>query len=70
MASVLKFYKNGGETLATFNNSRHISKKLLNQIILRANFKKAKKYLKWQPKISFKSLVKEMVDYDLKKTKK
>ena len=39
MASVLKFYKNGGETLATFNNSRHISKKLLNQIILRANSK-------------------------------
>lgn len=41
-----------------------------DKIILRANFKKAKKYLKWQPKISFKSLVKEMVDYDLKNTKK
>jgi GDPmannose 4,6-dehydratase len=49
-----------------------IDKKLIrpnDKIILRANFKKAKKYLKWQPKISFKSLVKEMVDYDLKNTK-
>ena len=26
--------------------------------------KKAKKILKWKPKISFKSLVKEMVEYD------
>ena len=39
MASVLKFYKNGGETLTTFNNSKHTNKKLLNQIILRANSK-------------------------------
>lgn len=39
MASVLKFYKINGETLATFNNSKSINKKLLNQIILRANSK-------------------------------
>ena len=48
-----------------------IDKKLIrpnDKIILRANFKKAKKYLKWQPKISFKSLVQEMVDHDLKNT--
>ena len=46
-----------------------IDKKLFrpnDKIILRANFKKAKKILKWSPKISFKSLVHEMVDYDLK----
>ena len=50
-----------------------IDKRLIrpnDRIILRANFKKAKKYLKWQPKISFKSLVHEMVDHDLKNTKK
>ena len=50
-----------------------IDKKLIrpnDKIILRANFNKAKKYLKWQPKISFKSLVQEMVDHDLKNTLK
>ena len=33
--------------------------------VLRADFKKAKKILKWKPKISFKSLVEEMVKNDL-----
>ena len=45
-----------------------IDKKLFrpnDNIILKANFNKAKKILNWQPKISFKSLVNEMVDYDL-----
>tara|TARA_B100000902_G_scaffold398070_1_gene463683 strand:- start:2117 stop:3076 length:960 start_codon:yes stop_codon:yes gene_type:complete len=37
-----------------------------DKIILKADFKKAKKFLKWSPKISFKSLVREMVDHDLK----
>ena len=36
-----------------------------DNIILKANFNKAKKILNWKPKISFKSLVNEMVDYDL-----
>ena len=36
-----------------------------DKIILKADFKKAKKILKWSPKISFKSLVREMVDHDL-----
>ena len=46
-----------------------IDKKLFrpnDKIILKANFSKAKNKLKWKPKISFKYLVKEMVDYDLK----
>ncbi len=45
-----------------------IDKKLFrpnDKVILKANFKKAKKILKWKPKISFKSLVHEMVDFDL-----
>ena len=45
-----------------------IDKKLFrpnDTTILKANFSKAKNKLKWKPKISFKSLVKEMVDYDL-----
>ena len=45
-----------------------IDKKLFrpnDKIILKANFSKAKNKLKWKPKIKFKSLVKEMVDYDL-----
>ena len=33
---------------------------------LRGDYKKAKKLLKWKPKISFKSLVKEMVQEDIK----
>jgi GDPmannose 4,6-dehydratase len=52
-----------------YKNHIKIDKKLFrpnDKIILRADFKKAKKILKWSPKISFKSLVHEMVDYDLK----
>ena len=55
-----------------YKNHIKIDKKLFrpnDKIILRADFKKAKKILKWSPKISFKSLVHEMVDYDLKTTK-
>ena len=37
-----------------------------DKVILKANFNKAKKILKWKPTITFKSLVKEMVEYDLK----
>ena len=36
-----------------------------DNIILKANSNKAKKILNWKPKISFKSLVNEMVDHDL-----
>ena len=38
-----------------------------DKVILKANFNKAKKKLKWKPTITFKSLVKEMVEYDLRK---
>ena len=34
---------------------------------LLGNSRKARKELKWKPRISIKELVKEMVDYDLKK---
>ena len=34
--------------------------------ILRADFKKANKTLKWKPTINFNQLVKEMVNEDLK----
>jgi GDPmannose 4,6-dehydratase len=47
-----------------------IDKKLFrpnDKTILRANSSKAKHYLNWKPQISFKSLVEEMVDSDLKK---
>ena len=37
-----------------------------DKITLKANFSKAKTKLKWKAKISFKSLVYEMVDYDIK----
>ena len=37
-----------------------------DKVILKANFNKAKRILKWKPTITFKSLVKEMVEYDLK----
>jgi GDPmannose 4,6-dehydratase len=37
---------------------------------LLGNSSKAKKKLKWKPKISFKNLVKEMIDYDYNKLKK
>ena len=37
-----------------------------DKVILKADFRKAKKILKWKPRISFKSLVIEMVNHDLK----
>mgnify|MGYP001429645014 CR=1 FL=1 len=37
---------------------------------LKGNYNKAKKILKWSPKINFKKLVKEMVESDLKEQKK
>ena len=37
-----------------------------DEIILKADFRKAKKILKWKPQISFRSLVKEMVNHDLR----
>ena len=40
-----------------------------DKIILKADFKKAKKILKWKPQISFRSLVQEMVNHDFKMTK-
>jgi GDPmannose 4,6-dehydratase len=51
-----------------YKNYIKIDKKLFrpnDKIVLMANFNKAKKILKWKPKISFKSLVREMVEYDL-----
>ena len=45
------------------------NKKLLRPAeveILRANYNKAIKVLKWRPKVDFKQLVKEMVEEDLK----
>ena len=50
-----------------------IDKKLLrktDKIILRADFKKAKTLLKWKPQINFKSLINEMVNFDLNKQEK
>ena len=50
-----------------------IDKKLyrpVDKFNLRANSIKAYKVLKWKPKITFKSLIKEMVDSDLSKFKK
>jgi GDPmannose 4,6-dehydratase len=37
---------------------------------LRGDFSKAKKLLKWKPKISFKQMIKEMVSYDLEELAK
>ena len=37
---------------------------------LKADFSKAKKLLKWKPKVTFKELVIEMVESDLKFVKK
>ena len=34
---------------------------------LRGNFNKAKKVLKWRPKKNIKTLIKEMIDYELEK---
>ena len=47
-----------------------VDKKLFrpnDKVILKADYNKAKKILKWKPTITFKSLVKEMVEHDLKK---
>tara|TARA_Y100001958_G_C21178531_1_gene508876 strand:+ start:392 stop:1351 length:960 start_codon:yes stop_codon:yes gene_type:complete len=47
----------------------HIDKKFMrpnDNIILKADYRRAKKILRWKPKISFRSLVHEMVDFDLK----
>ncbi len=52
-----------------YRNYIKIDKKFFrpnDNIILKADYKKAKKILKWKPKISFRSLVNEMVDFDLK----
>ena len=38
-----------------------------DKVSLKADFKKAKKLLNWKPTITFKSLVKEMVEHDLRK---
>ena len=46
-----------------------IDKKLYrpnDKVLLKANFNKAKRVLKWKPKTNFKSLVREMVNNDLK----
>ena len=51
-----------------YKNHIKIDKKLFRpneKVVLKANFNKAKKILKWKPTISFKSLVREMVEYDL-----
>ncbi len=53
-----------------YNNYIKIDKKLFrpkDKVVLKANFNKAKKLLKWKPTITFKSLVKEMVEHDLNK---
>jgi GDPmannose 4,6-dehydratase len=53
-----------------YKNYIKIDKRLFrpnDKVILKANFNKAKKILKWKPTITFKSLVKEMVDHDLNK---
>ena len=45
-----------------------IDKKLFrpnDKVILKADFRQAKLKLKWKPKITFESLVNEMVDYDI-----
>ena len=49
-----------------------IDKKFLrpnDKTILKADFRKAEKLIKWKPKINFKSLVTEMVEHDLKFSK-
>ena len=51
-----------------YKNYIKIDKKLFrpnDKVVLKANFNKAKKILKWNPTISFKSLVREMVEHDL-----
>jgi len=41
-----------------------------DNIILKADFKKAKKNLNWSPKTNFKQLVHKMVDFDIRQLKK
>ncbi len=41
-----------------------------DNIILKADFKKAKKILNWSPKTNFKQLVHKMVDFDIRQLKK
>jgi len=41
-----------------------------DNIILKADFKKAKKILNWSPKTNFKQLVHKMIDFDIKQLKK
>ena len=41
-----------------------------DNIVLKANFKKAKKILNWSPKTNFKQLVHKMVDFDISQLKK
>ena len=41
-----------------------------DNVILQADFTKAKKNLKWKPKTSFKQLVHQMVDFDMNQLKK
>ena len=48
-------------------NKRYFRPNELNY--LRGNYNKAKTLLKWKPKTSFKNLVKEMVEEDIKKLK-
>ena len=38
---------------------------LINRYILKANINKAKRILRWKPKINFKSLINEMVINDI-----
>ena len=52
------------------NYKNHIifDKKLMrsnDKFLLRADYRKAKKILKWQPKITFNELIKDMINYEL-----
>ena len=52
-----------------YRNYIKIDKKFFrpnDNIVLKADYQKAKKILKWKPRISFRSLVNEMVDSDLR----
>ena len=43
MSHVIKLFRHPNGTLAKFNNSNHISKKIIDQVLVRANFKAKKK---------------------------
>ena len=70
--SVKDFIKTAFEHVGLdYKNYIKIDKKLFrhsDNVTLKANIKKAQIKLKWKPKISFKELVREMVDYDIKNT--